>query len=192
MKTELEIKIIELRELGYSYNKISDILKCSKGTISYYAGKGQKEKTRIRLEKFRNFDRIGIKIERFLRIYEKCTKKEQSKKNYLEILNVKITNFCKDRKTKMKKKLFSTKDLLNKIGENPKCYLTGRPVDIIQHRTYQLDHIVPASKGGENTLENCNIACKEANMAKSNMSHDDFIALCKEVVEHNGYIVTKT
>ena len=35
------------------------------------------------------------------------------------------------------------------------------------------------------------LACKEANMAKSDMTVDEFFNLCKEVLEHNGYKVNK-
>ena len=41
-------KIFELREQGKSYNEIKEILNCSKGTISYYLGDGQKEKAKFR------------------------------------------------------------------------------------------------------------------------------------------------
>jgi len=78
---------------------------------------------------------------------------------------------------------FKAKDLLAKIGDNPICYLTGRPIDLSDGRSYHLDHIVPISKGGDNTLDNCNIACKEANQAKHNLSKDEFIKLCQEVLK---------
>lgn len=41
----MEKEIKKLHKKGYSYNQIKDELGCSKGTISYHLGKGQKEKT---------------------------------------------------------------------------------------------------------------------------------------------------
>ena len=41
-------KIFELREKGYSYRMIEKELGCSKGTISYHLGAGQKEKVNKR------------------------------------------------------------------------------------------------------------------------------------------------
>lgn len=41
---ELGIKILALRTEGKTYNQIRDELNCSKGTIAYYCGDGQKEK----------------------------------------------------------------------------------------------------------------------------------------------------
>ena len=40
--------IIKLRENGYTYKQIKDELGCSKGTIAYHVGPGQKEKTKER------------------------------------------------------------------------------------------------------------------------------------------------
>lgn len=45
--------ILKLRSDGKTYNEIKEILKCSKGTIAYHCGEGQKEKSRIRLNKNR-------------------------------------------------------------------------------------------------------------------------------------------
>lgn len=47
-------KILSLRAEGKTYNEIQKILGCSKGTISYHLGFGQKQKTKQRSEKRRN------------------------------------------------------------------------------------------------------------------------------------------
>ena len=47
-------KILELRSLGYSYKQIQDKLGCSKGTIAYHVGIGQKDKTSKRRKDGRN------------------------------------------------------------------------------------------------------------------------------------------
>ena len=44
----LAARIIALHEEGKSYSQIKEILGCSKGTISYHVGMGQKEKTAFR------------------------------------------------------------------------------------------------------------------------------------------------
>jgi hypothetical protein len=44
----LKDQIEELRAQGRSYNEIQEQLKCSKGTIAYYLGEGQKQKTKKR------------------------------------------------------------------------------------------------------------------------------------------------
>ena len=35
------------------------------------------------------------------------------------------------------------------------------------------------------------IACYEANQAKGNLTVDETLQLCKEILEHNGYKVTQ-
>lgn len=74
MKDEIE----KLRAEGKTYKEISEITGCSKSTASYYCGKDQKTKTRIRQNKNRtdscNCGRKKSKIS--LKCYP-CTKKEK-------------------------------------------------------------------------------------------------------------------
>jgi len=56
----LRDQILELKAQGRSYNDIQKELKCSKGTIAYYLGEGQKEKAQKRQNDAR------AKIRRFI------------------------------------------------------------------------------------------------------------------------------
>jgi hypothetical protein len=47
------------------------------------------------------------------------------------------------------------------------------------------------SKGGKSTLDNLGLTTKQANQAKSDLSKEEFLALCLRVVKHNGYKVKK-
>lgn len=85
----------------------------------------------------------------------------------------------------MQDEKFTVDDIIEKFGDNPVCYLTGQPIDITKPRTYHFDHIVPSSKGGSNSIENLGICTKEANMAKSDMTVEEFVKLCNMVVNHN-------
>jgi biotin operon repressor len=51
--TYLKENIMRLRQEGKTYNQIRDELGCSKGTIAYHVGEGQKEKSLGRMEKRR-------------------------------------------------------------------------------------------------------------------------------------------
>lgn len=84
---------------------------------------------------------------------------------------------------------FTKEQLLSK--NSGICYLTGRSLDLSDSSSYRLDHIIPKSKGGDNSLDNCELTCTQANTAKNDMSLDEFIKLCKDVLEHNGYTVTR-
>lgn len=83
------------------------------------------------------------------------------------------------------------KDAIQKIGDQPKCYLTGLPIDLNQSNTYSLDHIIPSSRGGSVSLDNLGITTRQANMSKTDMTPEEYLSLCKLVLENNGYTVTK-
>ncbi len=136
---------------------------------------------------------LSKKIENFRGHRDNYKKKQKyipkpSKEDTLKkILRNKIIRFHRDKKQwKYPKMTFKTQDLIDKIGDDPVCYLTGRKIDLMDGKSYHLDHIIPKNKDGANSLDNCNIACKDANQAKGNLLYDEFIELCKEVLEfHN-------
>lgn len=193
--TELAKQIFELRELGKSYRQIANELKCSKGTICYYLGVNQKNKTGYR----RDINRLKLhpyvrKLENFkYGKYKKCNKIVGFINNDKVLLYKKITVFFGAyKKDKNMITTFTIEDVINKFGKNPKCYLTGEDIDIYKPRTYHFDHIIPRSRGGQDNLDNLGICSKRANLAKSDMTPDEFINLCKIILEHNGYQIKKT
>lgn len=164
-------QILELRAQGKTYNEIKEILGCSKSTISFHCGEGQKEKAYSRNNKNRK-KKAGIiksKLEKFTRY--------------------KIKNFRRGTWGEPNDSTFNYTSAYELIDSAKNCYLSGRPLDLENSRSYHLDHIIPQSKGGKNTLKNLGVACKEANMAKSDMLVDDFIQLCVDVCKNNGYII---
>jgi transposase len=50
-------QILSLHKDGKSYSQIQVLLGCSKGTIAYHLGKGQKEKTKIRTNRSRTLSK---------------------------------------------------------------------------------------------------------------------------------------
>lgn len=133
--------------------------------------------------------------------------KENFKKNYdpiardKKILNNRIRskinkfkfNKIKGRSVGYKPaKNYSKKDVEDRIiGDNPTCYLTGRKIDLYNTKSWQFDHILPKSRGGTGGIENMGLACYEANQAKGNLTVDETLQLCKELLQHNGYKVIK-
>ena len=162
-------QILELRAKGYSYNKIQKELGCSKSTISYYCGKGQKKKAYDRVIKQRELQPWLQKSEHFFRMYK-------GKKITTKYFGV--VGYNRD----------SIKEYLETID---KCYLSGRPIDIKDNNSYQFDHIIPRSKGGEDTFENLGVTTREANQSKSDLTIEEYLQLCKDVLENFGYKVSK-
>jgi predicted transcriptional regulator len=184
--TELGNKIIELKKEGYTYNKIMKELNCSKSTISYYLGDNQKEKTKNRsikikskpefvlqkkLYAFRYRDNLGKRVLSKVRDFQR---REGSK---ISITKPELS--------------FNIEDFLLKIGDNPKCYLSGELINLYETKDYCIDHIIPATKGGENTLENAGLISSTLNKMKSDISVDELLEKCIQVLEYNGYIIYK-
>jgi len=90
-----------------------------------------------------------------------------------------------------------TQEQFKKLTESP-CYYTGRepssvftsvgsrerskrglPMTECDKHVYNGIDRLDSNKGY--TLDNCVSCCKDANLAKQSLSHDEFIALCKEI-----------
>lgn len=62
------------------------------------------------------------------------------------------------------------------------CALTGRKLD----RTSEVDHKIAKAKGGGDHITNLQWLSREANRAKRDMSDEDFISLCGDVMRWIG------
>lgn len=176
----MEEQILALREAGCTYNEIVAKLGVSKSLISYYCGENQKEKTLRR--KYASRARahpLSRKVENF------CLDVRRMRTVHKRVYR-KVVTFCRERTGKFKDGMatFTVAELLEKIGENPVCALTGCAIDLLDPASYALDHVVPRAKGGENSLDNCQIVCSDVNKAKHDMLQSDFIKLCERVVAH--------
>ena len=180
----MEEKIIELRKQGKTYREIKKIVGCSLGTISYYCGEGQKNKSKKRNQNNKIGHSLANKVNKF------CVKKRKIF-DKVNLFKKKGKRGKKSRNSNNCANHFTIKDLLCKFGETTSCYLTGKKVNLLEPDTYHIDHIIPPCRGGNNEISNAGISCPEANIAKSGMLVDEFIDLCKQVLIYNGYTVTK-
>lgn len=172
-------EIIKLRQEGKSYREISNLIGCAKSTVIYHCNDDQKLKYRDRQRKRRKDDVIGQKLYRY-----------RYKKEFFE----KIRDFQRRDKSKVvpiKEYNFNIENLLNKIGENPKCYLSGVNIDLQNGKSYHLDHIIPASRGGKNSLDNVGILNSTINKMKHDLTPDEFISKCIQILEYQGYEIRK-
>lgn len=188
-------QILKLKSEGKSYKEIQAILGCSKGTISYHCGIGQKEKTKTRRDKRRE-NIVKAKTDAFK--YTKRTTNNLVKKEFRSSKDVveSVRKFNKrntDKKGGVDKELkptFTWEDVIEKYGEKTVCYLSGVEIDLFINN-YNFDHIIPASKGGLNILENLGITHEIVNYMKGDLTPNELIEWCIKILIHNGYQVTK-
>ncbi len=160
--------ILKLRKEGKSYRDIKKILNCSSGTVAYHCGEGQKEKSKNRNTKSRQIFKNYI-----LRRICYFQKRSSDNKKY----------------EKGRKLSFTVDQFIEKFGKITKCALSGKEINLEIDRNWQIDHIIPKSKGGDNSLENCQILLQEVNQMKNDLDESNFILLCKKILENKGYTI---
>lgn len=183
-------QVRNLRAAGKTYHQIADILSCSTGVVSYYINPNGKTLSRARNRKYsKKLHPYHSKYTAF--IYSKYSNRTFKKLSRLPraIMVEKLVEFRSKGINNMIK--FTVDDVIKKFGNNPICYLTGKEIDIYKSRSYSFDHIIPVSRGGDNSLDNLGVCTRTVNQAKYDMTPDEFINLCKQVLEHNGYDVNK-
>jgi 5-methylcytosine-specific restriction endonuclease McrA len=65
--------------------------------------------------------------------------------------------------------------------QNFHCALTGYE---LEPANAAMDHILAVSRGGTHTIDNAQILRKDVNRAKGTLTNDEFIALCRAVVDY--------
>jgi len=171
--------ILALRKKGKTYNEIQEELGCSKSVISYHCGDGAEKK------------RVKQSVKKREGVYRKISafRNRTTRKN--EKLRGKVKTFRRSGTHGLVNNIdknYTYQDVLKKIGETPICYLTGETIDLEKTGTYQLDHIVPTSKGGSNNLDNLAICKKEVNFAKGDLTLNEFYELCEKVIRYKNKI----
>lgn len=85
---------------------------------------------------------------------------------------------CAIRHLKDSKRGLELQELFYK--QNQECYLSNKKLIIGVNAS--LDHIIPLSKGGTNDTSNLAWMDENSNYAKNNMSNEEFIELCRQIV----------
>ena len=155
----LKERIIILRKEGNTYRGIAKKLDCSLSTVVYNLNEKVK-KNKLEYSRKRKINKLKVKFRDFLR---------------------------KDgERPKIDKYPFTYEELIKKLEDNPYCYLTGKKINLEDYSSYQLDHIIPKSRGGLNTLDNLGLLSTKANKLKNNLLLEELIMLCEEILTHNN------
>ena len=100
--------------------------------------------------------------------------------SFEERIRARIYSFCRMSKVDR----FTVEEFLDKF-KDAKCYLTGVEIDLTNYDSYQLDHMVPISRGGSSKLSNLGLLSSRINMMKGNLSVYEFVSICKAVSDFN-------
>jgi hypothetical protein len=177
----LKDKILELKSQGLSHRQVSEILDCTKSSVSYNWNTEVREKDKKRRDEYVKNNSLKIKLRKKLDSMDRAERKKLCSKSL---------DFQK-RGVKYNRLPFTFEDLFEKLLESPYCHLTGKKLNVSKPSTYTLDHIMPVTRGGTKHLDNVGPATLDANRAKNNMTVDEFIAFCKSVLVNFGYKVSK-
>lgn len=185
-RPELRSQILALREEGLSYRVISERLECNPSTVEYHLNPNAKSRNTRKARRVRqNEHPLAQKIRRFRQQFELPIDPPHYTSSMRKRLQRKVDRYHKStRGERIVNNTFTVNDLLEKIGPNPTCYLTGEPIDLDDTRSYHLDHVIPRSRGGDCTLDNANICTKRANLSKGDMTHEEYVEHCRQVVNH--------
>lgn len=167
-----------------------------KGTLSYHFGVGQKEKTLARTRKRRALGGAWLRmVETFTNAKYVEPKEPKEKRGRFWYMMVRtfigkkymtstIQNYWKNYFWPEKGQ--KTKDGLT--FPEIRCIYTGKigKVDVPKDdpKRISLDHNIPKSRGGSNDISNARPVLKRVNDMKGNMSQDEFIELCREIVDY--------
>lgn len=177
--------ILRLRAEGKTYNEIRELTGASKGTISYHCGQGTKQKNNERLRSWRKDSKtrnqLLSKISSFKYSRSKSGRDLSNSPNFDERVKRKIYDFQAQGEGIER---WGMKEFLQKFDGVTECYLTGQLIDINDPDTFALDHIIPRSAGGSNSIENVGLVTPHANYAKHDMDLESFVQMCFQVVDH--------
>lgn len=94
---------------------------------------------------------------------------------------------CRQRHTPVPRpdQAVSYKDILELLkAQDYRCALSGWP---LTPETAALDHVLAISRGGPHARSNLQILHRDVNRAKHTLTNEEFVSLCRAVVEHTAH-----
>tara|TARA_Y100000114_G_C11660304_1_gene278694 strand:+ start:78 stop:770 length:693 start_codon:yes stop_codon:yes gene_type:complete len=198
-------KIDKWRLKGWSYEKLSKKFKVSKSTLSYRYGEGQKEKTLNRRRKRRT--KFQSKIDSF---FDRAVDQKRSQhlwyKRPERTYESKVRSFFKDKnystkgvdmKTRIQQMTehlwpYEGKDKNGLSHPYVSCSITGRKVSVMAPKGHPLaaniDHEIPAARGGTNEISNAQILAEKINEIKGDMTNEELFEQIYGIIINEPFI----
>lgn len=192
----LKDQILELKSKGFKQKDIAKKLGCSASTVCWHFNPDkQLKKSQERKKKIApHIVKLQRNISRFNKTKTKVRQKREIKTLTLSEaranVRCRLKCYAKIHKSNTKRtKMVNIDAVIEKynITDNNTeiiCRYTGKTLEWTKPEEFHMDHIMPRSRGGDNTIENLQIISKEANTAKGDMTHDEFVAFIKLCFNH--------
>jgi len=185
--TKYKLEILKLKKDGYDYKEIAKKVGCSVKTSRYWCDTKYRDKIIKRDKEYRK--RNKEKISKIQSSYYRKSGLHHALYRKVYNFHVDQTLYKTNKSVTLEKQgieLSFTIDDVKKLfkAQGGRCALTNKKLVLKNTTEWQLDHMIPRTRGGDNSISNCQILSKEANAAKWNMTNSEFIKLCKKVIKH--------
>lgn len=97
----------------------------------------------------------------------------------------KVTLGLSSEDTKVHKRIYIGKNIKGLVYEKDKgiCQLCGRKINQFES-DWNIDHIVPLSRGGDNTMDNYQLTCKSCNAIKDSMTSKEMMKSMTNILSY--------
>lgn len=154
-------QILTLRGQGKSYKDIAEELQIPYRRVEYYCNP--------------NISKIQL-----------ASRRKHAARNRIF---KKVVNFHRNSRINVGSN-FTFKQFLETCGDKPRCYISNTEIDLNDGPSYAIDHVIPVAQNGDNGLANARLIRADVNRMKSDKTPQELFALCREVLEANGYKVS--
>jgi|GEM_PF-2561478 len=176
----VEKPLIEFRfhKKGYRIGKCKNCEREYQRKLYKEGGEVTRERKRLHMKKVREENPQAI------RNYQNSLRAKNPEKAREKMREYASKRFFWVKAMKLKGENKATTKQIASLWKSQKglCALSGLRLD----RTAQLDHKLPKAKGGLDAIENLQWLSKEVNLAKRDLTDEQFISLCKTVMAWIG------
>jgi len=68
---------------------------------------------------------------------------------------------------------------------NGRCAYCWEPIDFTDQKSWELDHVIPVSRGGSSEASNIVVTCFRCNRVKRDLTYHEFVLLCHKIATNH-------